>query len=198
MKRCSIIIHSTTGNCFIMGSHLKEAFAEMGFDARLYRVKDDDLHILANAQESTNDFYEDITALGEANTSTLIKSSLIILGSPSRFGNVTPEMGAFMDSAWALRESGELEGKFFGCFTSSSDETEEPSRALETMAHWAESLGMVHIPYGAQAKPGASAQPPSGVVHRAGKDGAIRPSQATGKALEAYAHTMAKIVMPRE
>ncbi|AEC01313.1 hypothetical protein Spico_0071 [Parasphaerochaeta coccoides DSM 17374] len=197
MKRCSIIIHSTTGNCFIMGSHLKDSFAEMGFDARLYRVKDDDLHILANTLESTNDFYEDIISLGEATISTLIKSSLIILGSPSRFGNVTPEMNAFMDTAWPLKESGELEGKFFGCFTSSSDETDEPSRALETMAHWAQSLGMIHIPYGTQIKPGVPAQPPQGVVHRAGKDGTIRPAQSMGKALEVYAHTMAKIVTPQ-
>ncbi len=193
MIRCSIIIHSTAGNCFIMGSHLREAFQGLGYDARLYRVKDDDLHILANTQETTNDFYEDIISLGEANTSTLVKGSIIILGSPSRLGNVTPEMTAFMDTAWPLRESGELDGKFFGCFTSSVDDPAETAHTLENMAHWAQSLGMVHIPYRNQEKNGAQLQPSTGVAHFSGKDGAIRPSDAIGKALTAYAQSIAKV-----
>ncbi len=53
MKRCSIIIHSVSGNCFIIGNYLKELMAERNVDARLYRVDDPDLHIWANTQETT-------------------------------------------------------------------------------------------------------------------------------------------------
>ena len=63
MKRCSIIIHSVSGNCFIIGNYLKELMAERNVDARLYRVDDPDLHIWANTQETTNEFYEDICEL---------------------------------------------------------------------------------------------------------------------------------------
>ena len=80
MKRCSIIIHSVSGNCFIIGNYLKELMAERNVDARLYRVDDPDLHIWANTQETTNEFYEDICELPLVGDSTLHKSDMIILG----------------------------------------------------------------------------------------------------------------------
>ena len=103
MKRCSIIIHSVSGNCYIIGSYLKELMTERNVDARLYRVEDPDLHIWANTQETTNDFYEDILALPIVSTSTLTKSDMVILGSPTRFGNISAEMKTFLDTTLPLR-----------------------------------------------------------------------------------------------
>ena len=88
MKRCSIIIHSVTGNCYIIGSYLKDLLCERNVDARLYRVEDPDLHIWAEKQDTTNDFYEDILALPVASVELLHKSDMIILGAPTRFGNM--------------------------------------------------------------------------------------------------------------
>ena len=60
MKRCSIVIHSVSGNCYIIGSYLKEALSKRNVDVRFYRVEDPDLHIWANREETVNDYYEDI------------------------------------------------------------------------------------------------------------------------------------------
>ena len=60
MKRCSIVIHSVSGNCYIIGSYLKEALEKRNVDVRFYRVEDPDLHIWANKEETANDYYEDI------------------------------------------------------------------------------------------------------------------------------------------
>ena len=49
---------------------------------RLYRVDDPDHHIWANKLEIANEFYEEILELPIANSETLLKSDLIILGSP--------------------------------------------------------------------------------------------------------------------
>ena len=63
MKRCSLIIHSVSGNIYIIGEYLREKLCENGVDARLYRVEDSDLHILANTKDSVNQYYEDILEL---------------------------------------------------------------------------------------------------------------------------------------
>ena len=79
MKRCSIIMHSIGGNCYILGSYFQELLKDRGVDARLYRVKDDDLHIWAERLDTTNEYYEEILALPEAGLETLHKSDMVIL-----------------------------------------------------------------------------------------------------------------------
>ena len=110
MKRCNIIIHSVSGNIYIIGEYLKEKLCELNVDARLYRVEDGDLHILANTKDSVNQYYEDILALPVASEETLLKADMIILGAPSRFGNMTAEMKAFIDNTYPLSETRALEG----------------------------------------------------------------------------------------
>ncbi len=198
MKRCSIIIHSVSGNCYIIGTYLKELMAERNVDARLYRVDDPpDLHIWANTQETTNDYYEDILALPIVSTSTLLKSDMIILGSPTRFGNISAEMKTFLDTTLSLSKDKSLETKFFACFTSCSNSTCEGAHTLTAMIYWAQSMGgMLHIPFGVHDELDFCDQPVSGIVHLAGKEGgAIRPpSDRLGKEMEVYADTLSAYI----
>lgn len=194
MKRCSIIIHSVNGNCFIMGQYLQELLIERSCDARLYRVEDDDLHIWANKLETANDFLEDILALPVANTSTLKKSEMIILGCPTLFGNVSAEMKAFLDSTFPLSESRELDSKFFACYTSCMHSTCEGAHAIDSMLLWAQNMGLLHIPFGVHTEIDSHNQPVAGLVHLAGKENLIRPSQKLGKVMEVYADTLAAYI----
>ncbi len=194
MKRCSIIIHSVNGNCFIMGQYLQELLIERSCDARLYRVADDDLHIWANKLETANDFLEDILALPIANTSTLKKSEMVILGTPTLFGNVSAEMKAFLDSTFDLSESRDLDSKFFACFTSCTHSTCEGAHAIDSMLLWAQNMGMLHIPFGVHTEIDSDNQPVAGLVHLAGKENLIRPSQKLGTVMEVYADTLAAYI----
>jgi NAD(P)H dehydrogenase (quinone) len=183
MKRCSIIIHSVNGNSFLMGSYMQEQLRNRNVDARLYRVEDNDLHIWANKLETTNDYYEDILALK--------KSDMVILGCPTRFGNMTAEMKAFLDSTFDLSEDRSLESRFFGCFTSCTHSMCEGSHALDSLLYWAQNMGMLHIPFGVHVEMPNCNQPVAGLVHLAGKENMIRPSQQLGDAMEAYADILA-------
>ncbi|MCH3907322.1 MAG: flavodoxin family protein [Sphaerochaeta sp.] len=194
MKRCSIIIHSVTGNCYILGSYLRDLMRERNVDARLYRVEDPDLHIWAEKQDTTNEFYEDILALPVATIELLLKSDMIILGSPTRFGNVTAEMKAFLDETFPLSESRELNGKFFACFTSCPHSTNEGSHALDDMIHWAQCQGLLHIPFGVHAEIDDQNQPAAGIVHLAGKENMIRPSEQLGNVMSVYADDLAAYI----
>jgi NAD(P)H dehydrogenase (quinone) len=194
MKRCSIIIHSVTGNCYILGSYLKDLMCERNVDARLYRVEDQDLHIWAEKQDTTNEFYEDILALPVASTDLLLKSDMIILGSPTRFGNTTSEMKAFLDGTYPLSENRELNGKFFACFTSCSHSTNEGAHALDSMIFWAQCQGLIHIPFGVHTDIDDQNQPAAGIVHLAGKENMIRPSEQLGAIMSVYADDLAAYV----
>lgn len=63
MNRCAIVIHSTSGNLYQMASFLKGKMTTLGVDARIYRVKDEDLHLIANKDDNANKYYEDILNL---------------------------------------------------------------------------------------------------------------------------------------
>ena len=76
--RCNIIIHSVSGNIYIIASYLQDKLIEAGIDARLYRVEDSDLHILAAKKDSVNQYLEDILELSVANEETLEKADMIM------------------------------------------------------------------------------------------------------------------------
>lgn len=194
MERCAIVVHSVNGNCYIIATYLQELLIQRNVDARLYRVEDSDLHILANQSDAVNDFYEDIQALPVASSSSLQKSRMVILGSPTSFGNVSAEMKAFMDSTFDMCEDRSLAGKYFACFTSCPHSTSEGAFCLDSMIHYAQGMGMVHVPFGVRKELVAMNQPVSGIVHLAGLDNTIRPSVQLGAALEAYAETLAKLL----
>ena len=161
--RANIIIHSISGNLYLIAETFTETLQTLGIDARLYRVADPDLHIEANERTEVNEYYEEITSLPEANGRTLEKADVIILGTPSRFGMPTAEMKAYIDSTWSLYKSQELKGKLFYAFASSSVSIEDGLKAAQGLYSWASMMGLVNIPY-------------SVYVHKEGEIMPIRPT----------------------
>ncbi len=194
MKRCSIIIHSVSGNCFIIGSYLKEALEKRNVDVRFYRVEDPDLHIWANKEETANDYYEEIISLPVVTPEKLLKSDMIIFGCPTVFGNVSAEMKTFIDSTVAMCEDHALADKFFACFTSCKYSLCEGSRALDAMTFWAQGNGMIHIPFGIHKEMPSCHQPVQGIAHLEGKESLVRPSTQLGEEIEMYAENLASYI----
>ncbi len=195
MKRCSIIFHSVCGNNYILASAFKDALEEAGFDARMYNVKDEDLHIWSNKVEAANDYYEEINELPTANSETLLKSDLIIFGSPTYFGNVSAEMKRFMDESSIYFHDGKLSGKFFGCFTSCSQIEGGGELCLQAMVHYAQRMGMIHIPLGMQVQHIDPYQPACGIMHHSGPESSARPSSQLGEAIIFYTQLLEKYVL---
>ena len=90
--RANIIIHSISGNLYLISNAFTEKLKARGIDARIYGVSDPDLHLAANEKTEAIEYYEEITALPEATPEKLVSADLIILGTPSRFGMPTAEM----------------------------------------------------------------------------------------------------------
>ena len=145
--RANIIIHSISGNLYIVARTFQEKLLDLGIDAKLYRVEDSDLHLEANDRNEVNEYYEDIIDLPLANNSKLIKADVIILGTCSKFGLPTAEMISFLDSTWPLYTSQALKGKKFYGFASSSISKEDGKNAVTGLYSWARQQGLEYIEY---------------------------------------------------
>lgn len=144
--RANIIIHSVSGNLYLIAEAFSQHLQALGIDARVYRVQDPDLHIDAYERTEVNEYYEEITALPEAKNSKLLKADVIILGTPSRFGMPTAEMKVFLDQTWPLYTDGSLRGKKFYAFASSPVSEEDGMNAAMTLYHWSKLMGLENVP----------------------------------------------------
>ena len=145
--RANIIIHSISGNLYLIAETFREKLEEHGFDARLYRVSDPDLHLAANERTEAIEYYEEITALPEATPEKLENADIIILGTPSRFGMPTAEMKAFLDKSWPLYRSEALKGRKFYAIASSPVSIEDGEKAAMCLYSWSNMMGLVNAPY---------------------------------------------------
>ena len=162
--RANIIIHSISGNLYIVANTFKEKLIEKGIDAKLYRVEDPDLHLAANIRNDVNEYYEDIMELPVITSSKLLKGDVILVGTHAMFGMPTSEMKAFLDSTWPLYEKKELEGKLFYGFGSSSVSKTDGKNAVAGLYSWARMQNMEYIPY-------------TSYIHKSGVLMPNRPSQ---------------------
>lgn len=181
MKRCSIIIHSVTGNNYIIAFHLKSILEESGIETRLYRVEDADLHIFANKLETSNEYYEELQDLPVVTNEKLTKSNVIVLGCPTYFANMSAEMKTFIDGTIDLYESDALEGKHFACFTSCGGGIEDGQESLASMRRWAEQMKMIEVDA-------------ADLIHVSGEEGRIRPSLDFGKDIEEFASSLMAVL----
>ncbi len=192
MSRCAIVIHSISGNLYIMANYLKEKMIELGVDARLYRVKDEDLHIWANKYDTANLYYEDILNLSIATKEFIDKADLVVLGSPTFFSNVSAEMKEFMDSTYEDYKEQQYSGKLFGCMTSCTNSISEGTHCLNSMMWWAQMHDMVHLPFINNKR-----QPVEGIIYddKNNIEDCIRPGEEMGIIIEEYANCLCEYLL---
>lgn len=145
--RANIIFHSVSGNLYLIASSIKEALIKEGIDARLYRIEDLDLHLLAAERNDVNEYYEDIFSLPIANNEKLLSADIIMLGIPSVFGMPSAEMKVFLDGTMGLYEERRLEGKYFYPFATSSISYKDALDAIESVENWAHLMGLISLDY---------------------------------------------------
>ncbi len=143
--RANIIFHSVSGNLFLIASSIQEALKEEKIDARLYRIEDADLHVLAADRNDVNEYYEDILSLPIATNEKLLSADIIMMGIHSLFGMPSAEMKAFLDKSMPLYEKGLLKGKYFYPFATSAVSYKDALDAIESLENWAHLMGLVSL-----------------------------------------------------
>lgn len=151
MSQVNVLIafYSRTGSTEALAKAIAEGARAEGAEVRLRRARDivaeEIIKRVPGWAENRDRMYKEYEAPTEADAEW---ADGIILGTPTRFGNVSAELKAYIDSLGGLWFQGKLVGKAGGAFTSTSTlhgGNETTITSLYTpMAH----LGFILVPLG--------------------------------------------------
>lgn len=164
-----IVFHSVTGNGFLLARQFRDELERLGVTASLFRVADPLWKEKPDLPFAAQDNLRGMMALPEATPQVLVDAELIIMGSPTYFGNVSAPMKAFLDSTGGLWVKGSLAGKRFAAFTSAGNAEGGGDLCLQALHTYAKYMGMLAVPLPVTVVPGVNT-PASGVIqYSAGK-----------------------------
>ncbi|MBF0484578.1 MAG: NAD(P)H-dependent oxidoreductase [Candidatus Omnitrophica bacterium] len=168
-----IIFHSICGNTYLMAKAFQQAFKSKNVQAELYRVADDNLDKTAEIIAPAQDFLNDIKALPVATPQCMEVADLILMGSPTYFGNVSGQMKMFMDSTSSSWIKAKYVGKKLFAFASAGNSEGGGDLCLQAINIYGQHMGMLLVSVPSNIKPGVTV-PAYGVLHYSG-NGSIRP-----------------------
>lgn len=117
--KLAVVYYSATGTVAELARTLAGEAAEAGAEVRLRRVAElaPDAAIDSNPAWRANlDATRDIT---EATPDDVVWADAVLLGSPTRFGNVAAQLKQFLDTLGPLWQQGLLQDKAYSGFTAS-------------------------------------------------------------------------------
>ncbi len=162
--RVLIAYYSLYGHIYGMARAVEKGVASVrGVEAVLRRVQEFDAVLKATAQsEHANRLRQETKAIPVCTVEDLRQADGILLGSPTRYGNMTAQVKQLIDSTADLWLKGEMEGKPAGVFTSAASTHGGQETTLLTMMVPLLHLGMliVGLPYSLE-----------GMVHTEGRGG---------------------------
>lgn len=116
--KVNIIFHSLYGHVWRLAEAVAEGAKQVkGAEVGIFQVKEtlsDDILKRMSAVEAKKQF----SHVPIATTDNLAEANAVIFGTPTRFGMMSAQMRAFLDSTGALWMSGALVGKVGSVFTS--------------------------------------------------------------------------------
>ncbi|HAO93828.1 MAG: NAD(P)H:quinone oxidoreductase, type IV [Deltaproteobacteria bacterium GWB2_55_19] len=117
--KVNVIFHSVYGHVWKMAEAIAAGAKEAGADVLVLQVKEtltDDIIASMRATEAKKAFAH----VPEATLDHLSEPDAIIFGTPTRFGNMSAQMRAFLDSTGGLWMKGALIGKVGSVFASTA------------------------------------------------------------------------------
>jgi len=177
-----VIFHSLYGHIWKMAEAVAEGAREVkGAEVRVFQVQEtlsEDVLKMMNALEARKQFAH----VPVATIDDLAVADAVIFGTPTRFGNMSAQMRAFLDSTGRLWMNGSLIGKAGSVFTSSATQHGgQESTILSfhiTLLH--QGMVIVGLPY-SEARQMTMGEitggTPYGASTIAGGDGSRQPSE---------------------
>ncbi len=190
--KVSIVFHSVCGNTYLMARAFDEGLKAQGHVVRLYRVADPGWTAQADVPPKTEENLKTMRMLPEGSPESLADADLIILGSPTYFGNVSAQMKAFMDSTGGLWFHGKLAGKTCVAFASSGNTEGGGDLCLQAIHTYAKYMGMASLPVPVTLVP-AENWPALGIIQYSNGKYAEALDQKTERAIKNYCAFLSKI-----
>jgi NAD(P)H dehydrogenase (quinone) len=159
-----IVFHSICGNDYLVAKEFYQGLKAGGVDAGLFRVADASWVEKPDLSVKAKEVVHAMRSLPEATSQVLLDADLVIMGSPTYFGNVSAQMKAFMDSTGGLWIHAKLAGKKFVAFTSAGNTEGGGDLCLQALHTYAKYMGMLSVPVPVGTVPGENI-PVLGVIH---------------------------------
>jgi NAD(P)H dehydrogenase (quinone) len=178
MTKVLVLYYSSYGHIETMAQAVAEGARQAGAEVAVKRVPE----LVPEDVARKSHFKLDQTA-PVATIAELADYDAIIIGAPTRFGNMPGQMKNFLDQAGGLWAQGKLVGKVGAVFTSSATQHGGQESTILTTHVVLLHLGMVIVglPYSFTGQTGVDeirGGSPYGASTIAGGDGSRRPSQA--------------------
>lgn len=147
-----VVFHSQYGHTHTMAKAVVEGAKEVaGIEVTLLRAREFPEYVQHIQEENSYAYqvYQGQQSIPECTVDDLRAADGVVFGSPTRYGNMTAQMKALIDSTAQLWLKGEMEGKPAGVFTSTASTHGGQETTLLTMIVPLLHLGMliVGVPY---------------------------------------------------
>ena len=177
MAKVLVLYYSSYGHIEQMAEAVAAGVREAGSTAVVKRVPE-----TVPAEIAKKSGYKLDQKAPVATVEEMAEYDAIIFGTPTRFGNMTSQMKAFLDQAGGLWMRGSLVGKVASVFSSSATQHGGQESTILTFHPVLLHLGMVIVglPYSFQGQMGHSevmGNTPYGASTIAGGDGSRQPSK---------------------
>jgi NAD(P)H dehydrogenase (quinone) len=116
----AIVYYSATGTVHALAQAAAEGAEKAGAQVRLRRIAESAPPQAIDANPAWGRHLRDTAGLTEASLDDLAWADVVLFGTPTRFGNVSAQLKAFIDSTGPLWAQGGLAGKVYSAFTASN------------------------------------------------------------------------------
>jgi NAD(P)H dehydrogenase (quinone) len=166
--RVAIIYYSATGTVHTLARAVADGAEKAGAEVRLRRVAETAPPEAIDANPAWAQNLRDTAGVAQASLDDVAWADALLFGTPTRFGNVSSQIKAFIDTAGPLWQQGKLANKVCSAFTSSGTRhggQESTILALgNTFYHW----GGIIVPPGYTDPVQFKSGNPYGTSHVAG------------------------------
>lgn len=145
-----VVFDSKGGHVYELAKVIAEGIQEVeGMQVRMRRVKETTPLDVIRSNDEWSKFYDfKMKEISEAALSDIDETEGLAMGCPTRYGNVTPAMGNFLESCGPLWVTGALLNKVAGVFSSSGTMHGGNETTLISMMLPLMHLGYVIVPMG--------------------------------------------------
>ena len=157
----------------------------------LYRVADPDWTKQENTPPAAEENLKNMINLPIATPEAMLESDLIVMGSPTYFGNVSAEMKAYMDSVAKYGIKAELAVKKLVAFTSVGNPQGGGDLCLQAIQTFGMYMGMLCMPVPTTLIPNENIHP-FGIIHYSYSKHGEKLDKKTQTAIEKFSEQIVK------
>jgi NAD(P)H dehydrogenase (quinone) len=148
MTKLAIIYYSGQGTAHSMAVRLEQTAQSLGADVRRRRVRETAPEEAIRSQDAWAAHVEAVRDEPVATPDDLAWADAVIMGSGTRFGHVTSQLQAFLDTLGPLWAEGALADKVYAGFTSSQTTHGGQETTLEALHTTFAHFGGIIVPPG--------------------------------------------------